>query len=67
MSLSEKLPANLRRLRLKKKLSQQALADRADLTVGYVSMVECGKRTPPLGTIETLGRALRVNPVELLS
>ena len=52
---------------LRKKLSQEALAAKANLSVSYISMLERGQRTPPLDTLETLAKALSVSPVSLLS
>jgi transcriptional regulator with XRE-family HTH domain len=67
MSLLTRFAANIRRLRSKKHLSQRALAEDVGISVSYVSMLERGQRSPPLGTIEKIARALRVTPAELLT
>jgi transcriptional regulator with XRE-family HTH domain len=36
------------------------------VSTSYVSMLERNQRTPPLGTLERIARALQVRPVELL-
>ena len=50
----------LKKLRLKKGLSQAALAKRADLSREYVNKIEAGRYDPPLSTINALARALGV-------
>lgn len=64
--LTETVAANLKTLRLQKKLSQDALAERAGLSVSYVSMLERGQRSPPLDTLEKLAAALGVPNTKLL-
>lgn len=46
-------------------LSQEGLAERADLDRTYVSGVERGVRNPTLRTIEKLANALGVPPAKL--
>jgi transcriptional regulator with XRE-family HTH domain len=67
MTLSEVVAVNIHTLRVKRKLSQQALANRTGLSVSYISMLERGNRTPPLDTLESLARSLKVKPIDLLS
>ena len=56
----------LRTIRLAKKLSQAALAQRAGLSREYVNRIEAGRYDPPLSTITALAKALKVKPGELL-
>ncbi len=67
MDLLTRFAGNVRRLRLKKKISQKALADKVGISVSYVSMLERGQRSPPLETIEAMARALGVTPASLLT
>ncbi len=67
MKLAKAFRSNLQALRQKKNLTQQALADKAGISVAYVSLLERGERTPPLQTIETLASALGVKPLDLVS
>lgn len=64
--LTRNFAKNLRVIRLSQKLSQEELADRAKLSVAYVSLLERGARTPPLPTIERFAKALKVRPLYLL-
>ena len=56
----------LRALRERRGLSQEALADEADLDRTYVSGVERGRRNISLLSIYRLARALGCEPHELL-
>jgi transcriptional regulator with XRE-family HTH domain len=60
------LARNLRRLRAKKGLSQEELADLAGLHRTYVGSVERCERNISLDNIEKLATALKVKPSELL-
>lgn len=66
MSLASTVCRNLRTARINAKLSQEALAQRAGVCVSYVSMLERGLRSPPLDTLESLAKALRVPATSLL-
>jgi transcriptional regulator with XRE-family HTH domain len=66
MTLEQLVTQNLRAARMQKKLSQEALAAKAGVSVSYVSMLERGERNPPLDTLEALANALGVAPLSLL-
>jgi transcriptional regulator with XRE-family HTH domain len=66
MTLSERFSHNMKQVRRRKRLSQTQLGRRAGVSTSYVSMLERNQRTPPLGTLERIARALQVRPVELL-
>ncbi len=66
MSIVETVAEQLKAQRVRRKLSQEALAAKAKLSVSYISMLERGQRTPPLDTLEVLAKALGVTPTQLL-
>jgi len=51
--------------RVQRDLTQQALAERADLSKSYLSLIERGKRDPTFSTIESLATALNI-PMSIL-
>ena len=65
MRLTDVVAENLRTLRVRKKLTQQALAAKAGLSASYVSLLELRQRSPPLETIGILADALGISPVAL--
>ena len=51
--------------RSKRKLSQAQLAQRADISVSYLSLLERSKRDPPLSTLKRVASGLGM-PLEIL-
>jgi transcriptional regulator with XRE-family HTH domain len=51
---------NVRRIRLEKKLTQEKVAEAADLHPNYISSVERGERNISIGNIERIAIALGV-------
>jgi transcriptional regulator with XRE-family HTH domain len=58
--------ARLRELRLERGLTQEALAEAADVHPTFISNVERGYSAPTLYTLLGLARALGVRPGELV-
>jgi transcriptional regulator with XRE-family HTH domain len=57
---------HVRELRLKCKLSQEKLAELADLHRNYLGVLERGRQNPSLLIILKLARALDVKPAKLI-
>lgn len=57
---------SVRRCRTEKEMSQEELADKANLHRTYISQLENGKKNPSLTTICHLAWALEVEPWQLL-
>jgi len=57
----------LRDMRQRAGLSQEALADAANIDRTYVSLLERGLRQPTLETLFSLSRALNVSPSTMIS
>lgn len=58
---------NMRRIRLEKKLTQEKVAEAANLHPNYISSVERGERNISIGNIERISAALGVSMCELLT
>jgi transcriptional regulator with XRE-family HTH domain len=67
MSLRAVLARNLRRLRQAKRLSQEELAARAEITGNYISSLEREEYAASIDVLEQLARALDVEPAALLA
>jgi transcriptional regulator with XRE-family HTH domain len=59
--------ANLRRMRLQRKWSQEVCAERCDLHRTYIGAVERGERNITLSTLDSMASAFGVSAVEMLS
>lgn len=67
MGLRQIFATNLRRLRTEHGLSQEALAELAEVDRTYVSALEREVYSASLDTIERLAEALKVDPAEFLA
>jgi transcriptional regulator with XRE-family HTH domain len=66
MSSGKKLGENLRKLRLKKNMSQVDLATALNVDRAYISNIENGRMNPTLSTLEKIAGALGVSTSELV-
>lgn len=48
-------------------LTQEALAERADTSVRFISFLETGRRQPSLSAIAALSRGLGINMTDLIA
>jgi transcriptional regulator with XRE-family HTH domain len=62
----EALGGRIKRWRQDKRLTQAVLAEKLDLSVAYVSLIERGGRNPPITTVTAIARALGVSPSMLV-
>ena len=56
----------VRRFRIERRLSQEDLADLAELHRNYISQIECGRRNLSLLNILKLARALKLPASKLI-
>jgi ribosome-binding protein aMBF1 (putative translation factor) len=66
-TLKDNVSRNLKEQRLRKKLSQERLAAKANLSLSYISELERGNRTPTLPAIEKIAAALGIPSQRLLA
>lgn len=66
MSLREIFRENVKFYRLKKQLSQEKLAELADISVNYIGEIERSNRKVTIDTIEKVANGLEVTPCDLL-
>jgi transcriptional regulator with XRE-family HTH domain len=67
MSLPISFGKIVKRIREERGLSQEVLADRADLNRSYVGEVERGTAMPSLSTVTKIAKALNLSPSALLA
>jgi len=65
VTILEQFGVKVRKYRLKRKLSQENLAELAGLHRTYIGQIECGKRNLALKNIAKLAKALNVSVKEL--
>ena len=65
-AILESIGANLRRLRLREGITQEALAERAGMEARFTQRVERGKIDIAISTLARLAKALHVAPSVLL-
>lgn len=66
MSILRQVGINLRRARIAEGLSQESLANEAEVAMNYVSGIERGERNPTVLILEKLAKALGIPPSQLL-
>lgn len=65
MDLQRIFGKNLKYYRFQKKLTQQDLAEKADLSVNYISQLENGQHSADFTVIERLSKVLSIEPFQL--
>ncbi len=66
MDMRRLVGRNVRRLRVKKGLTQEQFAERSGFSQQYISSLENGRRNPTVVTLYELAQALGATPIELL-
>jgi transcriptional regulator with XRE-family HTH domain len=59
--------ANVKRLRLQRKWSQEDCAEKCDLHRTYIGAVERGERNITLATLDSIAAAFGISPADLLT
>jgi len=66
-NIREILAANLKENRRKKGLTQEKLAEKADISLRYIAMLELGKSFPSGEMLEKLAKALDIDTIQLFN
>lgn len=66
MSSQTKFGQNIKKVRLKAKLTQKQVADKADIHVNYFARIERGEENLTFEVLEKIVRALKVKSSEIL-
>lgn len=66
MNIQERFGRNLRAYRLKRKFSQEELAEASGLHRTYISGLESGARNPTITVVDQIAKALGVKASALL-
>ena len=61
------LGSKIKQLRLRADLTQEELADRCELTKGYISQLENDNTSPSIATLEDIVKALGITLADLFS
>lgn len=64
--LSQRLGVSIRRLRKARGWSQAELAEKVDVSLDYISLLERGQRAPALGVLVQIAEIFRVSVDEVL-
>jgi putative transcriptional regulator len=62
----KRFAVRLRTLRLKKGLTQDALAKKVGVTRGYLARLEMGRHDPPLSRLRKIAKVLAVTVAQLV-
>lgn len=65
MSLRVRFGAKLRKVRLSRGWTQEQLAEKADVSLNFLNLIERGQRAPSFDNLERLAKVLRVPVYEL--
>ena len=65
MDIREVLAANIKENRRKKGLTQEKLAELADMSLNYLAILELARKFPSGEMLERLAKALEIEPHEL--
>lgn len=66
MTLGQRFGRNVRKLRIERGLTIEALADEVGLAYTYLGQLERGLRNPTLRVVENIAAALGKDPTDLL-
>jgi transcriptional regulator with XRE-family HTH domain len=66
-SLRKKFGQHLRKIRAKRRMTQEQFAETLDVSVDFLSLVERGINAPSFETLERMAKRLRLSVAELFA
>lgn len=66
-TIRERFGDRVRQLRIEHNMTQQELAEASSLSLDYISLIERGKRSPSLESIECISKALDIAVSDLFN
>jgi transcriptional regulator with XRE-family HTH domain len=63
MNLEKMVIDNIRRIRIRRGISQEKLAEACETSTSYIGLMETYRNVPKLSTIERIAEALGVSPL----
>jgi transcriptional regulator with XRE-family HTH domain len=66
-SLRKKFGEHLRRIRLKRRMSQERFAEMLDISVDFLSLIERGRNAPSFETLDKMAKRLRLTIAQLFT
>lgn len=65
--INKQLGKRVKKLRRERKISQEALAEKAGIHRTYMGKIERGENNPPVHTVDRIAKALKVKISDLFS
>ncbi len=66
MNVTERVRRNIIKLRKQKDYTQERLAYESDISKGYLSEIEAGKKSPTIRTLEKLADTLEISLIKFV-
>jgi transcriptional regulator with XRE-family HTH domain len=66
-TLRKKFGERLRRIRLKRRMSQERFAETLDISVDFLSLIERGRNAPSFETLDKMAKRLKVPVAHLFT
>lgn len=66
MTIRQQIGLRVKRFREERKMTQEQLAEKAEISVNHLYRIESGKSAPSIDALDRLARALQVHMRDLL-
>ncbi len=66
-TLRQQFGRRLRQIRVRRRMTQEQFAEKLDLSVDFLSLIERGRNAPSFETLDKIARRLRVSVADLFT